>query len=94
MSIDKLEFEEKIVSYKNEKIQWNYHYLNMLKCKADNKSEVNVLYINSFDPYIRMEYEHYFKVCINLFDQNNYPIILILEKNINNRPYEDFPQVN
>ena len=93
LSIDKLEFEEKIISYKNEKIQWNYHYLNMLKCKADNKSEVNVLYINSFDPYIRMEYEHYFKACINLFDQNNYPIILILEKNINNRPYEDFPQV-
>ena len=62
----------------SEIINWNYNYNNIFKCRVDDKNEVNVYYIKQFgdsediDPFIQVIIN-----CMEIFDNNTYPIILI-----------------
>ena len=64
---------------KNIEKDWDLQYYGKLKCKVDNKSEINIYYINTYDPYF-IEMDYFFK-CLDLFDTNNFPIVIIMEKN-------------
>ena len=79
------QFEEPKVEKKEEKeIEWEITYPDLFKCKVDNQNQVNVYFLESFNS--SESYEHYEEKlinCIDLFDQNNYPIIVILGKNSN-----------
>ena len=79
------QFEEPKVENKEEKqIEWEITYSDLFKCKVDNQNQVNVYFLESMDSskgYI--DYEEKLINCIDLFDQNNYPIIVILGKNAN-----------
>ena len=79
------QFEEPKIENKEEKeIEWEITYSDLFKCKVDNQNQVNVYFLESLDSskgYI--DYEEKIINCIDLFDQNNYPIIVILGKNSN-----------
>ena len=79
------QFEEPKIENKEEKeIEWEITYSDLFKCKVDNQNQVNVYFLESLDSskgYI--DYEEKIINCIDLFDQNNYPIIVILGKNAN-----------
>jgi len=79
------QFEEPKVEKKEEKeIEWEITYPDLFKCKVDNQNHVNVYFLESFNS--SESYEHYEEKlinCIDLFDQNNYPVIVILGKNSN-----------
>ena len=79
------QFEEPKVEKKEEKeIEWEITYPDLFKCKVDNQNQVNVYFLESFNS--SESYEHYEEKlinCIDLFDQNNYPVIVILGKNSN-----------
>ena len=70
-----------------DNISWDYYYSNsnntenIFKCRVDDNNKVNVYYIQSFSPKNYTLYKEIFFDCINLFDQNKYPIIVILNKN-------------
>ena len=80
---------------KTENISWNYYYSNnsemIFKCRVDEINRVNVYYIKSFSPENHTLYKEIFFNCIYLFDQNKYPIIVILNKN--NGGYADLPKL-
>ena len=86
LTLDKIEVKEenKNNNKENKKIEWEYSLYNSLKCKEDHKNKVNILNIN----FLPVNYL-YFRQCINLFDRNNYPIILIFQKNINKLSYSE-----
>jgi len=79
------QFEEPKAEKKEEKeIEWEITYPDLFKCKVDNQNQVNVYFLESFNS--SESYEHYEEKlinCIDLFDQNNYPVIVILGKNSN-----------
>ena len=79
------QFDEPKVENKDENaIQWDITYSDLFKCKVDNQNQVNVYFLESLDSsksYI--DYEEKLINCIDSFDQNNYPIIVILGKNAN-----------
>ena len=79
------QFEEPKVENKEEKgIEWEITYSDLFKCRVDNQNQVNVYFLESMDSsksYV--DYEEKLINCIDLFDQNNYPIIVILGKNAN-----------
>ena len=59
-------------------------YTDLFKCKVDNQNQVNVFFLEGLDSskgYI--DYLDKLLNCIDSFDQNNYPIIVILGKNAN-----------
>ena len=60
----------------NEDIKWDYNYDELFKCRVDAKNEVNVIFINSyygdFNKYINNIIN-----CVELFDKNDYKIIMI-----------------
>ena len=66
-------------------IQWDYSYgnksKNIFKCRVDKQNKVNVYYIRNFCPENITLYKDLFYKCVNLFDQNKYPIIIILNNN-------------
>ena len=79
------QFEEPKVENKEEnEIKWEITYSDLFKCKVDNQNQVNIFFLESLDSsksYI--DYEEKLINCIDSFDQNNYPIIVILGKNAN-----------
>jgi hypothetical protein len=79
------QFEEPKVEKKEEKeIEWEITYPDLFKCKVDNQNQVNVYFLESFNSSESYEnYEEKLINCIDLFDQNNYPVIVILGKNRN-----------
>ena len=76
-------------------LSWDYNYTNksecIFKCKTDLKNKVNVYYIQSFSPNNYTLYKEIFLKCVNLFDQNKFPIIVILNKN--DGGYADLPKL-
>lgn len=60
---------------------WDFHFLDIFKCKVDNNNKVNIYYINSFSGGSNKEFFEEVKKCGLLFDKNTYPIILITSLN-------------
>ena len=59
-------------------IVWNINFNNIFKCRVDDSQKVNVYYINSFgNQNILNEYISNIIECAKLFDNNDYPIIVI-----------------
>ena len=52
-----------------------------IKCKVDDKNQVNVFYQNSFSPQLFDNYEDVMLKCFDKFYKNKYPIIIIESKN-------------
>ena len=82
------EFKTMKISYnesEKEKIKWDYNYVNksenIFKCRVDKSNEVNIYYIGNFYPENTEYYIELFYNCVDLFDQNKYPIIIILNNN-------------
>ena len=60
--------------------EYNFNYINKFFCKVDSSKEVNIYYIRSLSADIELEENKYMetiKKCVELFDGNNYPIIVI-----------------
>ena len=84
------QFEEpKIENNDEPKIEWEITYSDLFKCKVDNQNQVNVFSLESLESSKGyLDYEEKLINCIDLFDQNNYPVIVILGKNSNyNAPH-------
>ena len=62
----------------NEALKWDYIYKDILKCKVDDNNKVNVYFIKDFEN----PYGDILKKCVELFDNNTYPVIVI--NNLNN----------
>ena len=66
-----------------KKIDWDKHYeedKNFIKCRVDNKNEVNVFVQNTFNLEYEIAAGQIFQ-CAELFHSNKYPIILIEDTN-------------
>ena len=62
----------------NTTINWNHSTSDgVLKCRVDNESQFNVYLVSSFDPNSMKEFVDVVEKCSELFDQNNYKIIVI-----------------
>ena len=88
--------EKKKNNNQNKKeIQWDYQYNNkiddILKCRTDELNKVNVYFIQSFSNDNNTLYKELFLNCVSLFDKNDYPIIVILNKN--NGGYSDLSKL-
>ena len=62
-------------------LKWDYNYNNIFYCRTDTKNNINVYFIKSFSS---KNYEDYLDIigkCSELFDKNNYPVILITNLN-------------
>ena len=62
-------------------IIWRYEIEDMFKCLVDEEKQINLYYINSFQPVNREKYINTIENCVNLFDANTYPIVVINEFN-------------
>ena len=78
-------FEEpKVIKEEEKEIEWEITYPELFKCKVDTQNQVNVYFLESLDSSRSYEnFEEKLINCIDLFDQNNYPVIVILGKNSN-----------
>ena len=87
-------FQKEFNNYKSEtknnnqekkNIKWDYQCdnksINALKCRIDELNKVNVYYIERFIHDNHQLYKEFFLNCVSLFDKNDYPIIVILNKN-------------
>ena len=76
-------------------LSWDYIYTNksdnIFKCKSDKNNQVNIYYIQSFSPNNIAQYKEIFLKCVNLFDQNDFPIITIIDKNYGG--FADLPKL-
>ena len=66
-------------------IGWNFKYTqsdeDLFKCYEDSDNYVNVYYIHSFEANDIPRYINTIKQCVELFDENSYPIIVINDLN-------------
>ena len=62
-------------------IGWNYDYEYIFKCYQDDENKLNFYYIASFEPSDRQEFIKTMINCVELFDKNKYPIVVINEMN-------------
>ena len=71
--------------YERANINWDLEYdnktNNILKCRVDELNKVDIYYIRSFSNDNHKLYKETFLNCVSLFDKNEYPIIVILNKN-------------
>ena len=96
----KFGFINMINNYNNfNYINWDYYYSDVIYCKSDKINEINLLKINSYSfdveddannfKYYKELFKYILKLkkCFDLFDTNNYPIILIDEFNGGGKGY-------
>ena len=80
---------------KNNEIIWDYQYdnetNNIFKCRVDEINKINIYIIQSFVNDNHALFKELFLNCVNLFDNNKYPIIVIL--NNNNGGYADLSKL-
>ena len=57
------------------------NYKDLFKCRADNENAVNIFIIENLAPVTYTDYEEDLMKCINLFDENDYLIIVIFGRN-------------
>ena len=63
---------------KNDTIlEWDYNYTDNFKCRVDNTNKINVYFIKQFYGDDIVLYIDTIVNCSLLFDQNDYPVILI-----------------
>ena len=67
-------------------INWDAKYIDkdgneLFKCYADDDNNVNVYYISSFEASNKNEYIQTIKKCVEIFDENSYPIIVLNDLN-------------
>ena len=86
--------QEEDTKKSDEGIQWDYNN-DWAKCRIDSQNQVNVFNIdkinsnvNSYSNDINKLYQ-----CIDLFGQNNYPIIIIFNKNVNLLDIKILPKI-
>ena len=76
-------------------INWDYYYnnpdKNIFKCRVDEYNKVDVYFIHTFSPENDTLYKETFYKCVDLFDKNQYPIIVIL--NHNDGGYASLPKI-
>ena len=79
--ISEIEYKKEEKKEDND-IQWEVTH-ELFKCKIDNNNQVNVFYLQNLNPSSEpyLDYEGKLINCIDIFDQNNYPIIVIFGKN-------------
>ena len=75
---------ENVLSEKNE-IKWDYQYKNgdeaTFQCRVDEENNMNIYHLKTF-MFDDLEFANdLFKNCINLFSENTYKIIVILDFN-------------
>ena len=62
-------------------INWNYETEDIFKCYADETNNINFYFVASFEPNDRQKYIETMLKCVELFDKNTYPIVVINEMN-------------
>ena len=72
-------------------IEWNYSYENIFKCYVDEENRIDMYYVGSFEPYDRAEFIKTLIKCVELFDKNDYKIIVLNE--LNNGGYMSLSQL-
>ena len=60
-----------------ESIEWDYDFEYRIYCKVDNSKKMNIYLINNFNIEENPKYIETIKNCVELFDNNNYPIIVL-----------------
>ena len=80
--ISEIEYKKEEKKEDND-IQWEVTH-DLFKCKVDNGNQANIFYLHNINPSSEPydNYEGNLINCIDLFDQNNYPIIVIFGKNV------------
>ena len=62
-------------------IFWNYDNEDIFKCYADVENKINFYYVASFEPSDRQEFIKTMINCVELFDKNKNPIVVINDMN-------------
>ena len=65
----------------NSQINWNFKNGDDIKCYEDSINEINIYYISTFAPNSKDNYLNIIEYCSELFDKNNYPIVVINDLN-------------
>ena len=80
--ISEIEYKKEEKKEDND-LQWEVTH-DLFKCKVDNGNQANIFYLHNINPSSEPydNYEGNLINCIDLFDQNNYPIIVIFGKNV------------
>ena len=80
--ISQIDYKKEEKKEDNE-IQWEITFDDLFKCKVDNQNQANIFYLDNSNPSseVYVYYENALINCIDLFDQNNYPIVVIFGKN-------------
>jgi hypothetical protein len=79
--------------YNNIKqLQWDDEVENGFKCRVDKENKVNIYYfVNGLNyKYSFIDYKATLFYCVRLFDENDYPIIVIYGEKNENIGYKDF----
>ena len=71
-------------------IYWNHEAEQIFKCYYDETNKLNIYYISSFMPEDKEEYKKTIIECVKLFDQNEFPIVVI--NDLNNGGYVSLSQ--
>ena len=72
----------------DEEFKWDFNYYNIFKCRVDEKNNIDVIYISSFGSQNDLNnLLNMVAQCILLFDNNDYPINLILSFNGGGQAY-------
>ena len=71
------ESEKKKIESLNLNIQWDLNYKNAIACREDNDNKINIFGLMSFGVDTSNDYIETIQKCIELFDRNTYPIILV-----------------
>ena len=87
---NKLFTENKLRNLATE-IIWNYDVEDIFKCYVDETNKINVYYVNSFEPTDRTKFKNAIKSCVELFDKNTNPILVVNE--LNNGGYISLAQL-
>ena len=72
-------------------VNWDFNLDDIFRCYSDDENKINVYYINTFDYSDRQKYIETMIKCVNLFDNNQYPILVINE--LNNGGYISLSQL-
>ena len=67
----------KKANYNYREVEWDYQYLDNIGCKADTSKKINIYFVNNFYPDEDGEYDKIVYNCVDLFDSNDFPIILL-----------------
>ena len=79
--------KEKAINFDNnqindETIRWDYNYSSFYKCRVDHEKKINVNFISYFGSENIKDYLFETIInCVELFDKNKYPVILIISNN-------------